>query len=163
ADRRSSSEGAGGSHACAARRRHDPRVGGRLLRGPRRRPRLRRAGCPGPASRRGPPDRHPDADGRRRRPPPPGARRAPRPRVARMKVAILGGTGSFGRALAVRLVAAGGDEIVIGSRDESRARSAAAELGHGVAGATNERAVAAVELAVLAVKAEGALDTAGEI
>jgi NADPH-dependent F420 reductase len=80
-----------------------------------------------------------------------------------MKVAILGGTGSFGRALAVRLAAAGGDEIVIGSRDESRARSAAAELGHGVAGTTNDRAVAATDLAVLAVKAEGALDTAAEI
>jgi NADPH-dependent F420 reductase len=80
-----------------------------------------------------------------------------------MKVAILGGTGSFGRALAVRLVAAGGDEIVIGSRDESRAQSAAAEIGLGVAGATNEGAVSGVDLAVLAVKADGALDTAAEI
>jgi NADPH-dependent F420 reductase len=80
-----------------------------------------------------------------------------------MKVAILGGTGSFGRALAVRLVAAGGDEIVIGSRDEARAQTAAAELGRGVTGATNERAVAGVDLAVLAVKADGALDTAREV
>ena len=39
--------------------------------------------------------------------------------AARMRIAILGGTGSFGRALAVRLAAAGEDEIVIGSRDES--------------------------------------------
>jgi len=62
-----------------------------------------------------------------------------------MRVAILGGTGSFGRALAARLVAAGEDEIVIGSRDQGRAEAAA------------------VELAVLAVKADGALDTAREI
>jgi NADPH-dependent F420 reductase len=80
-----------------------------------------------------------------------------------MKVAILGGTGSFGRALVARLVAAGGDEIVIGSRDRARAESAAAELGAGVAGATNQDAVAGVDLAVLAVKADGALDTARDI
>ena len=55
-----------------------------------------------------------------------------------MKVAILGGTGSFGRALAARLVAAGEDDVVIGSRDEARARAAAEELGPGVLGATNE-------------------------
>jgi len=38
-----------------------------------------------------------------------------------MRVAILGGTGSFGRALAVRLAARGEDDIVIGSRDAERA------------------------------------------
>jgi hypothetical protein len=75
-----------------------------------------------------------------------------------MKVAILGGTGSFGRALAARLAAVGEDEIVIGSRDRERAREAAAELG--VAGDTNEGAVAGADLVVLAVKADGALDTA---
>jgi len=80
-----------------------------------------------------------------------------------MRVAILGGTGSFGRALAVRLVAAGEDEIVIGSRDAARAQAAAAELGPGVEGATNEDAVRTADLAVLAVKAEGALDTAREV
>jgi 8-hydroxy-5-deazaflavin:NADPH oxidoreductase len=78
-----------------------------------------------------------------------------------VKVAILGGTGSFGRALAARLVALGEDDIVIGSRDAARAQETAAELGGvRVAGATNEDAVAGVDLAVLAVKAEGALDTA---
>ena len=75
-----------------------------------------------------------------------------------MRVAILGGTGSFGRALAARLAAAGEDEIVIGSRDRERAREAAAELG--VAGDTNEEAVGQADLVVLAVKADGALDTA---
>ena len=80
-----------------------------------------------------------------------------------MRVAILGGTGSFGRALAARLVEAGKDEIVIGSRDAARAMAAAAELGAGVEGAENAAAVAGVDLAVLAVKAEAAIDTTREI
>ncbi len=45
-----------------------------------------------------------------------------------MKVAVVGGTGSFGQAVAKRLVDAG-VEIVIGSRDAERAREAAATLG----------------------------------
>lgn len=77
-----------------------------------------------------------------------------------MKVAILGGTGSFGGALAARLVAAGGHQVVIGSRDASRAQEAADELGGGTSGATNDDAVRGVDFAVLAVKADGALDTA---
>ena len=77
-----------------------------------------------------------------------------------MKVAVLGGTGSFGRALAARLAAVGEDEIVIGSRDAGRAAAAAVELGAGVSGATNEEAVRGVDLAVLAVNADAALETA---
>jgi hypothetical protein len=76
-----------------------------------------------------------------------------------VKVAVLGGTGSFGVALAKRLVEVG-EEVVIGSRDAERARAAAAGLGGGAAGAANEDAVRDVDLAVLAVKADGALDTA---
>jgi NADPH-dependent F420 reductase len=78
-----------------------------------------------------------------------------------VKVAVLGGTGSFGRALAARLAAVGDDEIVIGSRDPARAQETADELGGGrIAGATNDDAVRGADLAVLAVKADGALDTA---
>ena len=81
-----------------------------------------------------------------------------------MKVAILGGTGSFGRALAARLVVLGEDDIVIGSRDGARAQETAAGLGGArVTGTTNEEAVRAVDLAVLAVKADGALDTARSV
>jgi 8-hydroxy-5-deazaflavin:NADPH oxidoreductase len=80
-----------------------------------------------------------------------------------MKIAILGGTGSFGRALAARLVAVGEDEVVIGSRDAARAEAAAAELGADVRGASNEAAVGGVDLAVLAVKADAALDTARDV
>jgi 8-hydroxy-5-deazaflavin:NADPH oxidoreductase len=77
-----------------------------------------------------------------------------------VRVAILGGTGSFGLALAARLVVSGEDDVLIGSRDAERARATAAELGGRATGATNEDAVREAELAVLAVKAEGALDTA---
>lgn len=80
-----------------------------------------------------------------------------------VRIAILGGTGSFGRALAVRLVELGEDEIVIGSRDAERGRAAAAELGPGVEGGQNAEAVRGADLAVLAVKAEAALETAVEV
>jgi NADPH-dependent F420 reductase len=81
-----------------------------------------------------------------------------------VNVAILGGTGSFGRALAGRLAALGEDDVVIGSRDAERARATAAELGGGrVTGATNEEAVRGVELVVLAVKADAALATARDV
>ena len=78
-----------------------------------------------------------------------------------MRIAVLGGTGSFGRALAARLAAAGEDDVVVGSRDAERARTTAAELGGGrVTGAANEDAVRDADLVVLAVKADAALDTA---
>jgi len=73
---------------------------------------------------------------------------------------VLGGTGSFGRALAARLVADGAHEVVIGSRDEARAGETAAELGGAVSGAENSDAASRADLVVLAVKADGALDTA---
>jgi 8-hydroxy-5-deazaflavin:NADPH oxidoreductase len=75
-------------------------------------------------------------------------------------VAIVGGTGAFGTALARRLAAAG-QEVVIGSRDLARAAAAAAEVGG--AGATNVDAVRDADLVVLATKAEAALDTAREL
>jgi NADPH-dependent F420 reductase len=73
-----------------------------------------------------------------------------------VKVAIVGGTGKFGLALAAQLRET--DDVVIGSRDPERAREAAAELG--VAGAANEDSVRGVDLVVLAVKATTALETA---
>jgi 8-hydroxy-5-deazaflavin:NADPH oxidoreductase len=76
-----------------------------------------------------------------------------------MKVAILGGTGKFGRALATRLAAAG-DDVVIGSRDADRARDIAAELG--VRGARNDD-VGEVDLVVLAVEAGAALATVRDL
>jgi len=74
-----------------------------------------------------------------------------------VKIALIGGTGSFGTALAVRLRAAG-YAVVIGSRDAERAQAVAAEFG--VEGATNEDAARAADLVVLTTKAEGAVETA---
>ncbi len=76
-----------------------------------------------------------------------------------MNVAILGGTGKFGRAIAIRLAAAG-DDVVIGSRDAERARQIAAELG--VRGARNDE-VGDVDLVVLAVEAGAALSTVRDL
>jgi len=81
-----------------------------------------------------------------------------------VKIAILGGTGSFGNALAQRLAAIGEDEVVIGSRDATRAREAAHAIeSESVTGATNDDAVRGADIAVLAVKADAALDTARSI
>jgi NADPH-dependent F420 reductase len=52
---------------------------------------------------------------------------------------------------------------VIGSRDADRARATAAELGGGATGAANDDAVGEADLAVLAVVATAALDTAREL
>ena len=75
-----------------------------------------------------------------------------------MRVAIVGGTGDFGLALAARLVEAG-DEVVIGSRDARRAQEKASEIG-AAAGAANEDVVREAELVVLATNAGATLATA---
>ncbi len=77
-----------------------------------------------------------------------------------MKVAVVGGTGSFGQAVARRLVDAG-FEVVIGSRDAERAREAASQLG--AEGRENLDAVLGVDLVLLAVKAEAAVETGREL
>lgn len=74
-----------------------------------------------------------------------------------MRVAVVGGTGDFGLALAKQLAVAG-HEVVIGSREAARAQGKAGEIG--VRGATNRDAVYDAHLVVLAVKAEAALTTA---
>jgi len=73
---------------------------------------------------------------------------------------VVGGTGDFGLALALRLVEAG-EEVVIGSRDAERAAAKGADVG--VPGAANGEAVRGVDLIVLAVKAEAALATAASL
>jgi 8-hydroxy-5-deazaflavin:NADPH oxidoreductase len=77
-----------------------------------------------------------------------------------VRVALVGGTGDFGRALAVRLREAG-VTAVIGSRSAERAAEAAADLG--VEGASNEDAVRGADLVVLATKAEAMVETAEQL
>ena len=77
-----------------------------------------------------------------------------------MRVGIVGGTGSFGRALAERLAALGHD-VVIGSRDPQRAAELA--VVYGVEGKANADAVRDVDLVVLATKSNAAIDTAREL
>ena len=71
-----------------------------------------------------------------------------------MKVAIVGGTGQFGRALAKRLHVLG-EEVVIGSREEQRAKERA--LG------ANADVVQDVDLVVLATKSNAALETGSSL
>jgi 8-hydroxy-5-deazaflavin:NADPH oxidoreductase len=78
-----------------------------------------------------------------------------------VRVAIVGGTGAFGRALAKRLQEIGKDEVLVGSRDAERAQATAAELG--VTGGINAEMVAGADLVVLAVKSNATLATASEL
>ena len=78
-----------------------------------------------------------------------------------MRVAVVGGTGAFGRALAKRLAEIGQDDIVVGSRDAERARAVAGELG--VDGGRNQDVVGGADLVVLAVKSNATLETAAEL
>ena len=78
-----------------------------------------------------------------------------------MKVAIVGGTGAFGRALAQRLREIGQDDVSVGSRDPERARATAEKLG--VQGGVNEEVVREADLVVLAVKSNATLQTATDL
>jgi 8-hydroxy-5-deazaflavin:NADPH oxidoreductase len=77
-----------------------------------------------------------------------------------VRVAIVGGTGSFGRALARKLRGLGHD-VAVGSRDAQRGRERAIELG--VEGGANEDVVRGADLVILATKSNGALDTARDL
>jgi len=76
-----------------------------------------------------------------------------------MKIAIFGGTGDLGRGLAVNFAAAG-HEIVVGSRSQERADSAAETLREAYPEGTftpleNVEAAAAGEMAVVSIPWEG--------
>jgi len=77
-----------------------------------------------------------------------------------MRVAIVGGTGSFGRALSGRLKQLG-YEIAVGSRDHQRGWERGVELG--VDGGSNAEIVVGADLIVLATKSNAAIETAKEI
>lgn len=74
-------------------------------------------------------------------------------------IAVVGGTGSQGKGLGYRF-ARHGHHVVVGSRSAERAREAAEEIaarapGASVSGATNEEAVSAADVVVLAVPYDG--------
>ncbi|HEY8843116.1 MAG TPA: NAD(P)-binding domain-containing protein [Gaiellaceae bacterium] len=73
---------------------------------------------------------------------------------------MVGGTGTFGRALARKLRLLG-EDVYIGSRDAQRGKERAIELG--VEGGSNEEVVQGVDLVVLATKSNGALETGAEL
>jgi len=77
-----------------------------------------------------------------------------------VRVAIVGGTGAFGLALARRLVEAG-DEVVIGSRDAQRAAEKAREIG--CAGDLNSNSIERADLVVLATEASAAIASAQQL
>jgi 8-hydroxy-5-deazaflavin:NADPH oxidoreductase len=77
-----------------------------------------------------------------------------------MKVAIVGGTGAFGRALAARLRDLGFD-VAVGSRDRQRGWERAVELG--VRGGSNEEIIRDADLVILAVKSNAAIETGREL
>jgi len=65
-------------------------------------------------------------------------------------IAVVGGTGNLGAAIAWRLARAG-YPVVIGSRSAEGAEKAAEQLGHGLRGATNAEAAAQGEIAIVTV------------
>ena len=78
--------------------------------------------------------------------------------VADLIVGVLGGTGDQGRGLAQRLGDAG-NPVIIGSRSEERAQTAAAELGGGgIRGMANTDAAREADVVIVAVPWEGHRD-----
>jgi NADPH-dependent F420 reductase len=65
-------------------------------------------------------------------------------------IAIIGGTGNLGSALAWRLARAGRN-VIIGSRTADSAAAKAAELGHGLTGMANADAAAVAGLVIVTV------------
>ncbi|HWG62515.1 MAG TPA: NADPH-dependent F420 reductase [Streptosporangiaceae bacterium] len=75
--------------------------------------------------------------------------------VARLVVGVLGGTGDQGRGLAHRLAAAG-NEVIIGSRSEERAKAAAEGLWFGrIRGMVNADAAREADVVIVAVPWDG--------
>jgi 8-hydroxy-5-deazaflavin:NADPH oxidoreductase len=77
-----------------------------------------------------------------------------------VRIAIVGGTGAFGRALARRLKVLG-EDVCVGSRDPQRGKERGIELG--VDGGANEDVVRGADLIVLATKSNAVLDTTREL
>lgn len=84
-----------------------------------------------------------------------------------INVAIVGGTGSLGSALALRLLAPG-VRVIIGSRDKGKAKSVVESLRKSLTrgrleGETNQAAVQEAEFVVIAVPYEGHATTVAQL
>ena len=77
-------------------------------------------------------------------------------------IAVVGGTGNLGSALAWRLARAG-RRVIIGSRSAESAIARAAELGHGLTGMANADAAAAADIVFVTVPFAAQAATLGEI
>ena len=77
-------------------------------------------------------------------------------------IAVIGGTGNLGAALARRWARAG-LTVIIGSRDGAKAQAGADELGFGLTGTSNAEAAAAADIIVLAVPFAAQASTLEEI
>ena len=82
--------------------------------------------------------------------------------VEEIVVGILGGTGDQGRGLARRFAMAG-HRVIIGSRSPDRAAAAAAEIGHGVQGMTNQDTARDAHIVIAAIPWEGHAELLAEL
>lgn len=80
----------------------------------------------------------------------------------RVRIAVVGGTGNLGAAIARRLAKAG-CKVVIGSRSAEGARKVAAELGFGLSGAANTEAAAICDIVIVTVPFAAQESTLAEI
>lgn len=80
----------------------------------------------------------------------------------RVRIAVVGGTGKLGAAIARRLAKAG-CKVVIGSRSAESARKAAGELGFGLSGAANAEAAAICDIVIVTVPFAAQESTLAEI
>jgi len=83
-----------------------------------------------------------------------------------MKIAVLGGTGSLGKGLVLRLAGLGYD-VIVGSRDVKKAEAKAEEygkiLGVNVRGLDNKKAAMECDIAIITIPWKHAFDTAKEL
>jgi len=83
-----------------------------------------------------------------------------------MKIAVLGGTGSLGRGLVLRLASLGYD-VIVGSRDVKKAEAKAEEygniLGLKIKGLDNKRASMECDIAIITIPWKFAFDVAEEL
>jgi NADPH-dependent F420 reductase len=77
-------------------------------------------------------------------------------------IAVIGGTGHLGKGIARRLAKAGHD-VTIGSRSAEKGQSIAAEVGHGIKGASNDDAAAGKDVVIVTVPYENQKATLGQI